>query len=287
MTVFLEIVDGNPQWYLSPNIWTVPGDDPEGSPGLPVAGQSCFVWANVRNNGSNVVQNATVRFYWANPSVGFDRNSANLIGSSFVTLNPGQRADVLCLTPWVPVFVNNGHECVLAEAFHSTDPLPGSSLFNVPVDRHVAQRNLSVIETSAAQKMMFHLPFEIHNTSRKPRIFQITATQGRFDELNAVQTKWGKKVVLPKEEGKFEKLGFVHNMCPDAAEIDNAKPVIERLEVPGHSRLSFTLTGRLSGPGALVNVSQTVDNQVVGGLSALILAHDVDKKAIPDRKKGA
>jgi hypothetical protein len=198
MTVFLEIVDGNPQWYLSPNIWTVPGDDPEGTPGLPIVGQSCFLWARVRNNGSNVVQNATVRFYWANPAVGFDRNTANLVGTSFVTLNPGESAEVLCLTPWVPVFVNDGHECVLAEAFHTTDPLPVTPAFNVPSDRHVAQRNLSVITTSPARNMMFHLAFEVHNTSRKPRVFQLNATQGRFSELQAVQTKMG-KFELPKE----------------------------------------------------------------------------------------
>ena len=36
MAVELEIRDGDP-WYLSPDVWTVPGNDPEGPPGLPIA----------------------------------------------------------------------------------------------------------------------------------------------------------------------------------------------------------------------------------------------------------
>ena len=33
MSVLLEIQDGSP-WWLSPNVWTVPGGDPQGIPGL-------------------------------------------------------------------------------------------------------------------------------------------------------------------------------------------------------------------------------------------------------------
>src|SRR5713226_432877 len=144
MAVTLEIRHGNP-WYLSPDVWTVPGDDPEGPPGLPIVGRPAYIWAKVRNNGSNAVTNATVRFYWANPSIGFNRTTATLVGSAFVNLGPGGIQDVLCLTPWVPIFVNQGHECVLAEAFHPSDPLPPGQDFNASSDRHVAQRNLSVL----------------------------------------------------------------------------------------------------------------------------------------------
>ena len=128
MAVELEIRDGTP-WWASPDIWTVP-DEPEGLPGSPVAGQPCYLWARVRNRGDSAVQNATVRYYWANPNVGFDRTTATLVGTSFVSLAAGEMQDVLCLTPWIPVFVNGGHECVLAEAFHpALDPLPDTSDF--------------------------------------------------------------------------------------------------------------------------------------------------------------
>jgi hypothetical protein len=101
MPVNLEIPDGDP-WYDSPNLWTVPGNNPEGPVGTPIAGEPCYVWARVTNSGTTKVSNATVRFYWANPAVGFNRTTANLLGTSFVTLDSGQTADVLCLTPWFP-----------------------------------------------------------------------------------------------------------------------------------------------------------------------------------------
>ena len=74
MAIELEIPDGDP-WYLSPNLWTVPGNDPEGPVGMPIAGRPCYVWARVTNRGRTSVTNATVRFYWANPAVGFDRTT--------------------------------------------------------------------------------------------------------------------------------------------------------------------------------------------------------------------
>jgi hypothetical protein len=184
MAVHLEIEDGNPAWYLSHDIWTVPGDDPEGLAGIPIIGSKCYLWARIHNKGTTPVNNATVRFYWANPSVGFDRNTANFIGTAFVSLAASETREVLCLTPWVPVFVNDGHECVLAEAFHSgADPLPASPAFNVPTDRHVAQRNLSVVK---AFNSIFHMAFEIHNSSRKARRFEIVTQVGKIEELPRV-----------------------------------------------------------------------------------------------------
>lgn len=86
MAIELEIEDGNP-WYLSPNVWTA---DTDGNASLPVGGTPTNLWARVRNTGQSMVQNATVRFYWANPAVGISRATATPVGSSFVTLNGGE-----------------------------------------------------------------------------------------------------------------------------------------------------------------------------------------------------
>lgn len=277
MAIQLEIEDGNPAWYLSHDIWTVPGDDPEGTPGMPIVGSNNYLWARVHNKGTTPVSNATVRFYWANPSVGFDRNTANFIGTAFVSLAPSEVAEVLCLTPWIPVFVNNGHECVLAEAFHpSADPLPVSPVFNVPTDRHVAQRNLSVV---MAFKSMFHMAFEIHNPSRKLRRFEIVTQIGKFEELRALQ-KVLVNMNLPKDTGEFEFLGFIDKHCPDEEDFKKAKPVVEAVEVSGGSRKNMTLVGKLKGDGALVHVLQKDGDQIVGGLSALVLSEKAAQACI-------
>jgi hypothetical protein len=269
MSVELEIVDGSPHWWASPNIWVVPGD-PSGAPGMPVVGEDCFLYARVTNNGTTAVQNATVRFYWANPSVGFDRTTANHIGDANVSLDAGETQDVLCLIPWVPIFVNGGHECVLAEAFHSTDdPLPMTPAFNVPTDRHVAQRNLSVVMMMKAQKM-FHLSFEVCNTGREARTFQINTIPGRIEELKELLPTLGRS--FPKlGKGEIKNVGFVAKPCPDEDDHKHAKPVVERFEVRPETCLGLSVMGELEGEAALLHVVQTADGKEVGGLSVLVV----------------
>lgn len=278
MSVELEIQDGSP-WYLSPNIWTVPGDDPEGVPGMPIVGESCYMWARVRNNGSTPVTNATVRFYWANPSVGFDRTTANAIGNANVSLAAGEARDVLCLTPWLPVYVNQGHECVLAEAFHTTaDPLPTSPAFNVPTDRHVAQRNLQVV--MAMKSMLFTANFSVCNTVRTDRAFTIQAKPGRLEELRPLLKHVGKEKLSLSAKGTVENLGFVTKPCPDPEDLSrHALPVVENMTVKGNTCSGLTLTGQLKGDAALVHVTQEVDGKEIGGLSIVVV------KAQPQNKE--
>jgi len=261
MSVQLEIVDGNP-WWLSPNIWTVPGSDPGGPPGMPVATQPAFVYARVRNNGSTNVIDASVRFYWANPAVGFDRTTANVIGMSYVSIAAGQMADVLCLTAWVPLFVNDGHECLLAEAFHpSFDPLPATSAFNVPDDRHVAQRNVSVV---LAVKTQFHFGFEIQNVGRKGASFTLETQEGTLGELERLQPVLGSGFVMPTALRTPLSLGFV-------LDPKKAAPVITEIYLDANQRKGLTLIGKLDDGAAFIHVVQKLGDQIVGGLSVLVL----------------
>lgn len=147
MAVELVIHDGDP-WYLSPDIWVVPGSDPLGEIGLPTVDKPAFIWARVHNEGTTPVSSARVNYYWADPSMVLTPATATLIGSSFVSLTQEEAKEVLCLVPWTPVWVNDGHECLIVEAYHPDDPIsrgPNES-FNPGVDRHVAQRNIGVLE---------------------------------------------------------------------------------------------------------------------------------------------
>jgi hypothetical protein len=267
MSVQLEIRDGNP-WWLSPDVWTVPGTDPQGPAGPPIVGTPAYMWASVRNNGSSPVDNATVRFYWANPSVGFDRNTANAIGSAFVSLDPGQVQDVLCLTPWVPSFVNGGHECVLAEAFHPSDPLPGSPDFNVPTDRHVAQHNLNVV---MAAMMKFSARFEIHNASRKARAFRLKVEEGKLEELKALAPRYG-ALLRKLSPGKAGNLYLTDALCPCEAP-PRKKPSLdhEPIQVAAGARAGMTLAGDIEGGAALIHIRQFDERREVGGLSVLVI----------------
>jgi len=275
MSVQLEIQDGSTYWWLSPDVWTVPGEDPEGVPGLPIVGQPCYVWARVHNTGTDAVTNATVRFYWANPAVGFDRNSANHIGNANVSLNAGETKEVLCLVSWTPVWVNDGHECVLAEAFHAAlDPLPASPDFNVPTDRHVAQRNLTILEVAPMTKN-FSMSFEIHNTERLPRTFAIKAEVGKPAELRPLLKQLGRDI--PTGTGKVAKMGLIkgRNACDGD---ETPQPSMDRIEVAGGGRTGLTLTGELEGEAALLHVVQEADGRDIGGLSVLVMQGKEQKK---------
>lgn len=271
MSVQLEIQDGSPHWWLSPDIWTVPGNDPQGTPGLPIVGMPCYVWARVHNTGSDPVQNATVRYYWANPSVGFDRNTANHIGTANVSLNAGETQDVLCLVPWMPSFVNNGHECVLAEAFHpSLDPLPASPAFNVPTDRHVAQRNLSVLMMSKMMSGHFSMSFQVCNPSRLAQRFHIAARVGKLEEMRPLLPHIDHAIHL-RQGGTLHNVGFVTTPCPDEDERKKPIPVVEAMEVPPGACLGLSVVGELEGDAALLHVVQEADNKPIGGLSVLVV----------------
>jgi hypothetical protein len=244
------------------------------------------MWARVRNNGSTPVTNAQVCFYWADPSVGFDRTTANFIGSSNVSLASGETRDVLCLTPWVPVYVNGGHECVLAEAFHPTaDPLPATPVFNVPTDRHVAQRNLSVVYALKMKNMMFSANFSICNPQRKDRTFRITAKQGRIGEMKALMAHSGRAKLPLDVKGAIKDAGFVMQPCPDEREMKDAMPVVERFTVKANTCAGMTVVGHLEGEAALLHIIQEADGKEIGGLSVLVLSEKYQPEAKKDRKE--
>ena len=267
MAVELEIRDGDP-WWLSPDIWTVPGDDPEGPPGTPIAGGTTYLWASVRNNGSTAAENATVRFYWADPSTGFDRSTANFIGNANVSLMPGQVSDVLCLTPWATTFVNGGHECVLAEAFHASDPLPAGLAFNVTTDRHVAQRNLNV---AIAMKKQFSLSFGVQNNSRKARAFRVVAEAGTLAQLRKSAGRSDKAIIERARDGKIARMTISDQRCPTEAELARNVTKIDGIKIGPRGRVGFTLAGTIEGASAVVHIRQFDGEHDVGGLSVLVL----------------
>lgn len=153
MSAHLLIQDGSP-WWLSPALWVVPGNDPNGAPGAPIAGINAYLWARVANLGDAAANAVRVDFYWANPSAQMVVGVATFIGSAYADLAPGATQDVLCLVPWKPVIVNGGHECVLAVAHGAGDlspipnPLPSGYPFDPPAHDQIAQLNLSVLQAA-------------------------------------------------------------------------------------------------------------------------------------------
>lgn len=142
----LVIRDGEPYWYLSPDIWVVPGDDPDGSPRNPVAGQRAYIWARVTNKSNVDLFDIRVDFYWANPALEITRSNITLVGFAYVDVPRNSTQEVVCLSQWLPVVVNDGHECLIAAASHPQFPVnEGLTRLDPLGCSQIAQKNLTVL----------------------------------------------------------------------------------------------------------------------------------------------
>lgn len=177
MSANLVIRDGPvPYWWMSPDIWVVPGNNPNAAPNSPKAGKPAYVWARVTNHGTAAADGTRVDFYWADPSAQMTVGTAHKIGSAFADLAPGESQDVLCLVPWIPVVVNNGHECLVAVAHNSgnsnplPDPLPAGYAFDPPSHLQVAQKNLTVLLLAQAVAQVVLTVTALPRTDKRIRI---------------------------------------------------------------------------------------------------------------------
>jgi hypothetical protein len=149
--------------------------------GVAQVGVPNTLWAHVWNLGRAPVYNARVEFYWFNPTLGFNQSAANLIGVTYVDLGDRTSGNahriVKCPVSWIPQFVNGGHECLMVRAFEPlTDPLTPYQ-WDASNDRHVGQRNISVVNATSPAVIELHLrlgcgvppgPAQLHVQEVKP-----------------------------------------------------------------------------------------------------------------------
>lgn len=146
----LRPIPAGDAFWVSPDIW-VESSDPFGNA---VAGEENFVHARVFNLGKTTSAPTRVDFYWADPSLGLGPGNFNLIGTEWVEVFEHTAKYVRCNTPWIPLFLNNGHECLMV---HCSNPIldPLMQPFQPRLDRHVGQRNITVLKGKAGDKVKF------------------------------------------------------------------------------------------------------------------------------------
>jgi hypothetical protein len=132
---------------------SVTPDLPPGPGGAIRAGVANTVYAHVWNLGLAPIVGVRVEFYWVDPSIGINPAGLHLIGTTSVDLAPRVSLEchrlVKCRTPWIPEFVNGGHECLFVRISSLGDPI-GPNEWNPSLNRHVGQRNVSVIKNGDA-----------------------------------------------------------------------------------------------------------------------------------------
>jgi hypothetical protein len=273
MAIKLDIRDGTPDWWMSPDIWVVPGNDPTGQPGAPIAGQPAYVWAHVENHGSSAADGTRIDFWWADPSTQILRSTAHFIGSANADLQPGAAQDVLCLVPWAVTMVNGGHECLIAVANHSGSsiPIPPPDDFNPPAYPEVAQRNLSVVmaQTGVPARML-----TIAAGPRTDKRVLVTANVG--GELDEAQLRRLDLVGLkPAKAAKVEVGMGQEPMCmPEKGDL--GKRELE-LRIPRGTRAAIHVAIRApdlaKGEYALVRIAEQDGDRTLGGYTFIVLSN--------------
>jgi hypothetical protein len=282
----LFIGQGDP-WWLSPNVWAVPVGNPNlPSPGVlhPVVGEQYYLNANVGNDSSQPFLDVNVYFFVANPSVGIITSvNAKLIGTWSGEIDPALPNPLISTVssggppsyspPWIPAIENHGHECIIAAIVEGA-LTPPAVLNGDNYPPTIAQHNLGVVQTSAQMKGRFHYAFEVWNTARVERSFTVTAEAARPADAARILKSLGQEASYGERYGNPEHLGFVQTRSPAPSELDAAHPVLEAVKLAPLSCTGFSLLGTLRGGRSLIHVTQRFEDQIVGGLSLLVVAED-------------
>lgn len=278
MSVQLHIRDGNPFWYLSPDIWVVPGHDPSASPDNPIAGQTAYLWAHVANIGSTNANGVRVDFYWANPALQVTRSNATLVGSAFADVPAHGTQDALCLVPWTPIIVNAGHECLVAVANHAGNPLPSPlpDAFDPLAYPQVAQKNLTVLVASMHAAI---LSITVSGLQRADKSVIVTTALG--GELDAgTLARLGLRGMQPAKVPAVEVgLDRERHCIGDKDPIGKSK--IE-LRVPRGTSAAVHVTVRAKhlaeNEYQLVQVMEWSKDKALGGMGLVVVSKKTEKK---------
>jgi len=263
----LFIPEPDPEWWETSSIWVVPGTDPNGKKGVPVAGQPAYVWAEIHNVSNVKVNDVQVRFYWANPAFEMLFSTINLIGTAHASIQPGSSQKVLCLVPWQVEFANKGHECLVVAASLPGDP-PLPDLVDAPGYPQVAQKNVTVWKVPPEEWDWSHI---------------ILIATGDESRTIHVDSRIGGE--LPPET--LEQLGLREVSPVDGSVVDvrfslrpggGGEPRIT-VEVPAGATVPLYSNIRRTQPLPAnryqhVIVSATHDGQLIGGVSFVVMAQD-------------
>ena len=288
MSGILTISAGSPNWWLSPDIWVTPVGSPTTPPGTanPIEGQAYNVSVRIHDNYPEPVPNGWGLFVcWMIPTTGTfaTPTGAQVLNNAPITVNVPAMSSIVVQTAktWTPSFENGGHECLIAAAY-GTAPGEGlpPGLDADPSARDtnqgylsIAQHNLGVLSLgSGIGGTGIRYPFQVCNGSDQEREFVVAARQAPLSEIrHFLPGLPGGRSALDKP-GKVERLGLVASAKPERRELEDAPAVLSRVRIAPRSCRQFTLGGSLEKGNALINVTQSHGERVVGGLSVLVMA---------------
>lgn len=283
----------NRPFWESPDIFVAPDLDAATAPATPTtlggiakAGVHNTLWAHVWNLGRSPVYNARVEFYWVNPSLGFSQAGTSVIGVTYVDLGTRTSGNahriVKCPVSWIPTFVNGGHECLVVRVFEPlTDPLTQSQ-WDANNDRHVGQRNITVVNASSPALVEVHLRL---GCGVPPGPAQLHVEEVPPQEVRWLSVLEGKREHGYSSGGEVKQaVGFTY---PTLVRPDSDKATLAGIDIDSasrllHRRLIFErgcdelevlfhvqVDGLQRGECKVYRIVQTVDGRLTGGYTVV------------------
>jgi hypothetical protein len=296
--------------WESPDIFVAPAQEADTAPLLPPtgagvadAGAPNTLYAHVWNLGKAPAYRVRVEFYWFNPSLGINQSDANLIGAAWIDLanrftttsqwlpqtgpdgqdylSRGSHAIVRCPTTWVPQYLNGGHECLVVRALEPMMDAIAPDQFSSAADRHVAQRNIAVVQAASPASLDLALDLGYPDQPSGADLdVQVDGPAG-MEWLRVLTGKANPGLVattqpinygfLPPTAPASRRLALSTLSAEARAELLKPRERFERgccpLRVQFHAGID-DLTGR---EAAVLRLRQRVDGQVVGGYTVVLL----------------
>jgi hypothetical protein len=232
------------------------------------------------------VVNARVEFYWCNPSLGISTQSATLIGVAHVDLGARDsgrsRTFVKCPVTWFPQFINNGHECLVVRFFEPfADPLPRPGWYPAS-DRHVGQRNITVIEAKSPARAVVPLRLGCSIGPGPARLMVERVPAASVPWLALLSARVGTQV---RDARQITELIGLLPVTPAMTPESRVKPPLDALrEVAGllqrsmtverscdelETQVVFEVDGLEAGECAVYRVTQHHRGKIVGGYTII------------------
>ncbi|HEY8314973.1 MAG TPA: hypothetical protein VIG51_12500 [Candidatus Baltobacteraceae bacterium] len=298
-------------FWESPDIFVLPDVDPDSAPLVPAnaggvakANASNTVYAHVWNLGRAQAYRARVEFYWFNPSLGIARADSNFIGSAWVTLESryvlypqwrdvdegfaqyatrGCHAIVKCPIDWIPTFENNGHECLVVRVFEPIMDSLSPDEFSAARDRHVAQRNIAVVLSASPAQVDLRLDLGRPPHPGEAEIEVLAAAPATMEWLKLYtnsQTMELKQAASEVVAGFFPPtIRNAPTLHLDDVAFDCRKPLLRRRERFHRTCEPLQMTFHASsehlekGEAQILRLRQTLDGEVLGGYTVVLLGH--------------
>ena len=167
------------QWN-SPDLVVVRPNGDRGS--VAAVLENDVVEVTVHNRGAADAVWAAVQAFVCVPTLGWTPALAYALGTEYVTVTSYDHATVSF--PFVPPAWLAGHNCLMARVslLAPLDSYVDATVFDVRGDRHVAQRNLHVLEfADAVEGGSMQFRFLVVNPGRTRRKFELRVTERRLD----------------------------------------------------------------------------------------------------------